>query len=362
MNANAPRYRFGAIGAILLALAFALSSHDRAGFYAAWLVAWLFFAWVAMGGLVGVWIHTLTGGEWGEAIREPALTAASLLPVLSLLFLPVLIGVNDLYPWAAEAMRGAARWEGELSAPDFKRAWLQTGSFVLRSVGVLLVWNVLAWLQRRPSAKRSAGIAAVSLIVYAFAVGVAAVDWIMSLMPLWYSSVFGLEIAVGQALAGLAFCVLLVARRRAIADSQIKRDLGNMLLTFVLTWAYLAFCQYLIVWAENLPHEIFWYEHRSGQPWLALGIAIVVLRFVVPFFALLFRSVKERASRMVIVAACLLLAHLMQSIWLVLPSVAERIDLRAQIWLLPLCLAGFAAVCRAALPEALAESVEVGDG
>ncbi|HEX8963622.1 MAG TPA: hypothetical protein VF801_11520 [Rhodocyclaceae bacterium] len=338
------RWRTGAAGIALLALALPGWWFDRTAFLAAWLTAWCFCAWIAMGGLATLWMHALTGGGWGEAVRAPLTRAAGLLPLLSVLFLPVLLGLRDLYPWAT-APRG---WEAELSAPAFKDAWLQPGFFAARSIAVLLLWNLLAWAARREE-RLSVRLAATSAILYALSVGVASADWLMSLSPLWYSSIFGLQAAAAQALAGLAFAAFVAASRNNVADRQTKRDIGNLLLTWVLAWGYLAFCQYLIIWAENLPHEILWYEQRRALPWPPLGIAVALLQFGVPFLALLFREIKDSSSHLATVAVVLLGAHLLALCWLILPSVAH-LQMRHEWWLLPLCVAGFSALCVAALP------------
>ncbi|MGE5468697.1 MAG: hypothetical protein ACM3Y9_14845 [Ignavibacteria bacterium] len=337
------RLRVAVAGALPLALAALAWRFDRTNFLAAWLAAWCFCAWIAMGGLVTVWIHTLTGGAWAEPLRAPALAASRLLPLLTLLFLPVLAGMHGLYPWA-----DAGRWD-DLSAPAFKDAWLRPWPFALRAAAILALWNLLAWAARRPPTGRARAVAATSLILYGASVGVAATDWLMSLTPLWYSSIFGLEIGVGQALAGLAFAVL-AAASRGTTRGQAGRDLGNLLFTYVLSWGYLAFCQYLVIWAEDLPHEILWYEARRSLPWPPLGLAVALLQFAIPFLALLFRDIKESPSHLATIAVLLLGAHLLNVCWLILPSVAG-LGMKNAWWLLPLCVAGFAALCRAALPD-----------
>lgn len=344
------RARIGAFGALLLALCLPAWQLDRVAFLAAWLSAWLFCLGLVLGGLANVWVHNLTSGAWGESIRRPLLETGRLLPWLALFFLPVLAGLADFYPWAGG--QGMERWAGELSAPDFKRAWLQPGPFALRAVGILLLWNLLAWLGRRPAWERSGPFAATALILYGLSLAVAAVDWIMSLMPFWYSSIFGLEVGVGQVLAGLALGVLRACREPGGADAQARRDLGNLLFAYVLTWAYTAFAQWLVIWSENLPHEIAWYVVRREQPWLALALALALIQFAAPLLLLLFRAVKDSPVRLGWVAALLLAAHLLEVWWLVLPSVAARLDGRYLLWLLPLTTLGLPAVCYALLPTA----------
>lgn len=342
------RRRLGLLGAVLLAVCLPAWWIARTTFLAAWLAAWSFWLGLALGGLASVWIHNLTGGAWGEAIRRPLLAFSGVLPALALLFLPIAVGMASLYPWAADASRGIARWTGELSAPGFKSGWLQPGPFMVRAAAILLLWNLLAWAARQPRLERSGPFAAVALIVYGVSASLAAVDWFMSLMPLWRSSIFGLETVAGQALAGLALAVLAVS---PATRPGVRRDLGNLLFTYVLIWAYCAFAQFLIIWSENLPHEITWYVARREVPWLFLGLLVVLGQFAIPLFALLFRRLKESPWGLLWVATGLLAGHLLDIGWLILPSVAPRLDGAMLIWLLPAATLGIGALCLALVPS-----------
>lgn len=330
-------------GALLLGLCLPAWWLDRTALLAAWLAGWCFAAGIVMGGLANVWLHTLTGGAWGDAIRPRLLGLGRLMPWLALLFLPILAGLQDLYPWAAG--RGLQPWAGELTAPAFKAAWLQPSGFALRAVAILALWCFLAWRSRRP---HSGPFAAVALVAYSFSVGVAAVDWIMSLLPVWYSSSFGLVVAIGQVLAGMAFAIALAARDHA--EPRLLRDLGNLLLAYVLTWAYLAFTQFLIVWSENLPHEISWYVVRLQTGWLWAGVLLAVFHFALPLLILLFRQAKESARWAARLALGLLAVHALDCWWLVLPSVAGRASSPHLLGLAVLATLGLAALGWGLLP------------
>ncbi|HZX33259.1 MAG TPA: hypothetical protein VFF03_18045 [Rhodocyclaceae bacterium] len=342
------RRRLGVLGAVLLAVCLPAWWIDRTTFLAAWLVAWSFWLGLALGGLASVWIHNLTGGAWGEAIRRPLLAFSGILPTLAVLFLPVAVGMASLYPWAADASLGSARWTGEQSSPGFKSGWLQPGPFMVRAAAILIFWNILAWAARQPRLERSGPFAAAALIAYGISASIAAVDWIMSVMPLWHSSIFGLEVVAGQALGGLALAVLALS---PTVGPGVRRDLGNLLFTYVLIWAYCAFAQFLIIWSENLPHEIAWYVARREVPWLLLGLLVVLGQFAIPFFALLFRRLKESPQALAWVATGLLAGHLLDLGWLVLPSVAHRLDGAMLIWLLPATTLGIGALCVALAPS-----------
>lgn len=297
-----------------------MSTHAVASLLALYLTAWWCGIGVVMGGLAIVWIHDLTGGAWGEPLRAPLLGMARHTWLLALLFVPILAGVGALYPWAADAARGAQRWAPDIPAHSaaFKSLWLSRTGFVIRGVAVLAVWVVLATMSQSGRHARSPRFAAAALIAYGLTVSIAAVDWIMSLMPLWYSSVFGLLLATGQACAGLALGTWLAARRGA--PPPVLLDLGNLLMTAVITWAYLAFTQYLIIWAEDLPHEIGWYLVRRAGVWPLLAWVLALGHFALPMLALLSRRVKRSPPMLATVAAIVLVMHAVEACWLVLPS------------------------------------------
>jgi hypothetical protein len=182
-----------------------------------------------------------------------------------------------------------------------------------------------------PASGGSAGarrIAAIGLIVYALTASLAAVDWIASLTPKWYSSTFGLVVGTGQMLAGAAFGVAVAAFLARPADDEGTRlrfhDLGNILLMYVLTWAYLAYTQFLVIWSENLPHEIHWYVPRVQTGWAGLGIFLIAFHFFLPLFILLSRAAKRAPGLLGWIAAGLLVAHLADAFWLVEPTFRPR--------------------------------------
>ncbi|HJV83895.1 MAG TPA: hypothetical protein VJ698_00350 [Noviherbaspirillum sp.] len=333
---------------ILAAICVAAWRYAPAAFFAAYLAAWWFCTGLVMGGLANVWAHNLTGGRWGEAIRGPLLDLSRLMWLLALLFLPLLFGMRELYPWAGLAAQGPQRWAGELPlhSAGFKSAWLSPSFFVVRSIAYLVLWTLLAHLSRRPRLERSARFAAAALILYGLSVSLAAVDWIMSLMPLWYSSAFGLVAGTGQMLAGMALAVVLAARANLRAEASLPpivfRDLGNLLLMYVMTWAYLVFTQFLIIWAENLPHEIVWYVARMNGGWLVVAWLLTLFHFFVPLVILLFRNVKQAPVLLGWIAAGLLAMHLLDVWWMILPSLA--VEWMQWLWAAPLAILVFGAM------------------
>jgi hypothetical protein len=320
---------------VLLAAALAGWRLDLRALLACYLAAWWFVAGALLGGLANVWLHQLTGGAWGETIRGPLLRAARWLPLACVLFLPVLLGAPLLYPWQ----------HGVSGEPDaaFRHLWLSPVFFTVRGIGYLLLWSVLAIVETR-ARTRSAARAAACLLAYGFSVSLAAVDWIMSLQPEWYSSVFGWLAGTGQMLTGLALAVLLIDRGAA---RRRLPDLGNLLMMYVLTWAYLAYVQFLIIWAADLPHEISWYLRRGAPGWQAVAWVLVAGHFAGPLCILLSRHAKAAPALMGVLAGALLAAHLLDCWWLVLPSIP--FVTHHWLWLAPLVAAGFGLLAWTAL-------------
>jgi hypothetical protein len=309
-----------AVSVAALVLCLADTFMDARMALASYLTAWLFALGLSLGALANLMLHVLTGGRWGVPLYPALIAAVRLLPLLALLAIPLLVGADALYPWASDA-------PGTL--PAGKSWWLNRNFFIARWIAYLLIWNVLgavwlrAWRAGKPAASATA-ISAAGLIVYGFTMSLAAVDWIASLVPQWKSSGFGLLVITGQMLAAMAFGIAVAVRQDDAGSGDMARqnglDLGNLLLMYVMTWAYLAFTQFLIIWAENLPHEISWYVPRLQTGWRWLGVFLVVFHFFVPLLILLSRHAKRSPQLLGRLAVAVLVAHLVDVVWLVLPS------------------------------------------
>ncbi len=283
-----------------------------------YLFAWLLFLGLALGGMANLMLHNLTGGRWGLAVRPAFLAMTRLVPLAALLLAPVLFGMRSLYPIADSG-------------------WFTPGFFVARSVAYVVIWTVLALLVARIP---SQGFSGAGLIVYAFTMSLAAVDWIGSLVPEWYSTGFGLVVGVGQMLGAMALAIAYIGLRSPPGEREVFHDLGNLLLMYVLTWAYLAFVQFLIVWVGNLPREISWYVPRLQTGWFAIGVLLVVFHFFAPLAILLSRTAKRAPFFLGSLAAGLLVMHAIDVYWLVAPSV--RRDGFHVAWLDPVAFAALA--------------------
>ena len=312
---------------------------DRDEFWRAYLFAWIFCLEIGLGGLGLVLLHHLAGGRWSAAVRPIAQSAALTLPVLGLFFLPLLVALPALYPWADS---------GQMAASELlrsKSAWLNTPFFVGRAVVYFAVWILLAVGMKRlsQSATRSRQLAAVGMILYVLTTTFAAFDWMMSLEPTWFSSIYGLLFLAGQVVAGISLAVIglhLSSRELSAGQQPIQsfNDLGNLLLASVMIWAYFAFSQYLIIWSANIPEEAVWYAHRSGGGWQWVALALIGLHFVLPFALLLSRSVKRNPRVLVWLAGLLFLARAVDLYWLIVPAFhPEGMYFH---WLYPLLLVG----------------------
>jgi hypothetical protein len=290
------------------------------------LAAWWWAMGIVLGCFTNAWMHVLTGGAWGIPVRAVAVSMSRRVPWLLLGLVVIAATVNLLYPWA---MQPADEWTKAMARPAFVRTWLSPTFFIVR----LAVYGAGWWWITRPASMRSKGAAARSIVVYAVLTTLASVDLLVSLLPGWYSTAFGLVAMSMQALSGAAAVVLL-----ADVPAPVRRDLGNLLLMWCMTWGYLAFMQFLIIWAENLPREIAWYVPRLQTGWKWIGIVLAMLLLVVPFLALLFRSVKDDPLRLRAVAVLLLAASALDCVWLVVPSVDAH-DLHAW-WIAPIAMLG----------------------
>lgn len=303
---------------------------DREQFWQSYLLAYSFWLHIALGCLGVVMLHHLVGGRWSAMIRRLMEAGAMTLPLMAVLFIPLLFGLTTLYPWTDSAHVA----ESELL--QHKAAYLNIPFFVLRAALYFMVWLGLAFLLRRWSleqdrtgepgpARRMRRLSAVGMILYVLAVTFAAYDWLMSLEPEWFSSIYGLLLLAGQGAAALAVAVIglrAMDHTQALSQERIQafNHLGNLLLGFVMLWAYLAFSQFLIIWSANIPEEAIWYYHRSQGGWLGVGMVLIGVHFAVPMLLLFSRRVKRRGTVLALLAALLLAARLVDLVWLVVPA------------------------------------------
>jgi hypothetical protein len=318
-------------GALGLAVAAAGGLVDPVQFFRSYLVAYLFFTGIALGSLGLVSLNHVTGGLWGVVIRRVCESAMRTLPLLLILFIPLLFGLSDLYEWA--------RPEAVAHDPilQHKQVYLNVPFFIARVGIYFAIWIVVAFYLVRWSreqddtgnpdvVRRLQFLGRGALLLYSLTMTFAAIDWAMSLEPHWYSTIFGILIIGGQVLSAFAFVIpvmMLIVQRepfsRLITAEQFH-DLGKLMLAFVMLYAYFAFSQFLIIWSANLPEETPWYLARLHGGWQYLAVTVLLLEFVLPFTILLSRNLKRNARRLAIVALIVLCARLLDLFWLIKPS------------------------------------------
>jgi hypothetical protein len=267
-----------------------------------------YFSWLgmALGSLGLLMLHNLTGGAWGFAIRGPLQAAARTLPLLTLFFLPIAAGAFWIYPWTA--------------APT---DYLNLPFFLIRSVIYFGIWLTAASvLKRGPSDGIAQNFSGPGLVLLALTVTFASIDWIMSLEPDWYSTIFGAMVGSAQLLTALALAIgmatLIRAADRTFAEAW--NDLGNLLLAFVMLWTYMEFSQFLLIWSGNLPEEITWYLHRTEGGWQWVGLSLAVGYFALPFCLLLSSDLKRTPGGLRVVAFLIVAMSVVQNFWLIAPA------------------------------------------
>ena len=316
------------LGAVLCAL---LGAGNPKQFFFSWLVSFLFFVSLALGALFFVLIQYATQGGWSIVLRRIGETTFTTIPVMAVLFLPLLFGLGDLYAWAVP---GAAEHDALLR---WKAPYLNVPFFLIRAALFFGIWTFMALLYYRGSRGQDAtGDPAVSarlrlfagpgIIVLALTQTFASVDWIMSLTPHWYSTMFGVYFFAGSFVGFIALLsVAAVAMRRAglldtVINAEHLQDVGKMLFAFMIFWTYIAFSQFFLIWYGNLPEETIWYKARMEGSWLAVSIFIMAGHFVAPFFYLMGRAVKRNGVTLAIGGAWLLLMHFVDLYWQVMPT------------------------------------------
>ena len=323
-----PALIVGAVG-ILLSLFGAAIARDQ--FFRSWLLSYLFWFAIALGALPLVMLHHLVGGKWGFATRRILESVTRTLPLMTILFVPVIFGIHSLYEWSHD----------DAVAQDIilqhKSLYLNTPFFIARAAFYFAAWLLMGWFLNRWSkqqdstrdgsfAKRFQRLSAPGLIIYALTITFASTDWVMSLEPHWFSTIYGMMFMVGQALTTLAFVIAvlaLLADTPPISDflePEIFNDLGNLLFAFIMLWAYLSFSQYLIIWSGNLPEEIPWYLRRSRGGWQWIAVALALFHFAIPFFLLLIRRNKRRRQVISGIAIAVVVMRLVDLMWLVVPA------------------------------------------
>jgi hypothetical protein len=319
------------VGAVGLLACLAGVVFDPVQFFRSYLWSWIFWMGLPIGCGQIVMLQYLISSRWGFVTRRILLAGTQTLPLMFLLAVPVIAGLPALFPFA---MPGYVERSGAL---QWKMPYLNTPFWLARMALYFLVWWWIARLLNRwADAEERTGdlnyvmkarsLSGPGIIAYSLAMTFAAVDWAMSLEPEWYSSVYPAFYLVGQVLAAFALAIVVLrylGEFPPLSEHVRPRhfhDLGNLLFTFVILWAYLQVSQLIVIWSGNLPHEIIWYLNRTVGGWAYYTALLVVFHFFVPFFVLLSRQSKLKARNLATVAVFVFAMRIADQYWLIAPA------------------------------------------
>ena len=344
------------IGALFAAISLVLAFIRPDEFYRAYLLGFMCWLGVALGSMAIVMIRHLTGGGWGTVIRRILGAAMRTLPLLAVLFIPVILGIRRLYIWAQPLANIEDKHLRE-HLEQITQTYLTVNGFIIRAVFYFAVWNILSFLLSkwsketdRPNAPDNSGrfkaVSGPGLILYGFTISFAAIDWVMSLDPSWISTIFGLIILIGQVLSAMCFAIVV---ERILFDYKPMSELlkpdfvhdhGKWMLAFIMVWAYFNFSQWLIIWAGNLPAEITFYLRRLSGGWGTIGLILVLFHFAIPFATLLSRSFKRNIRTLVWVAAWLMLMRYVDLFWIIEPNFSKTLTVTIADVVVPIAIGG----------------------
>ena len=355
-------------GFLSLLAAFWKPTHEQ--FFHSYLLGFMLWLGVTLGSMAFLMIQHLTGGKWGMVIRRQLEAAMKTLPLMAVLFIPIIVGMPYLYSGngTQHGWLNATKSDGHLY--DLSHEYLtRFGSahflfldgYIARAIVYFAIWLVLAYFLGRWSDEQDAPpvqnlsprfrkIAAPGLILYAFTISFAVIDWVMSLDPHWISTIYGFIFIVGECLSAMCFAVVVenILSRYQPTASLLKakevHDHGKLMLTFVMLWAYFSFSQLLIIWAGNLPSEITFFTRRLNDGWQRIGLALVLFHFAIPFLFLLSRGFKRNPRKLVWLASWLIFMRFVDLYFYIEPNFHKSIyfsPLALLDLVVPIAIGGF---------------------
>ncbi len=300
-----------------------------------WLLGFVFWGGIGIGSIGVLMLQYLTGGAWGVVIRRFVEAGSRTLPLLVILFIPLAIGVytHRIYEWTHAAPTDhIIEARGVYLLPW---AWI-VRSFIYFALFGVIVYLLNSWSARQDTAptvedsrlllERASRFSGPAMVIYALVVTFAVVDWVMTLDPHWFSTMWGLLFVAGWALSCFCFVVAVLAYlsdkapMNAVLGKRHFHDLGKLMLALVMVWAYFNFSQFLIIWSGNLPEETTWYIARMHGGWGYIGVALIVFHFAFPFLVLLQQDFKKKAKWLATLAGFILVMRLVDMFYLIGPS------------------------------------------
>jgi hypothetical protein len=352
------------VGVVFSVIALLLAFLRPDEFFRAYLISYMDWLGVGLGSMAILMLRHLTGGGWGMVIRRVLGAAMRTVPWMLLLLIPIFFAMPRLYLWA-RPLDAIANPHLREHLEQLTKSYLSVSGFIIRAVIYFIIWGILIFLLTKWSAEQdhppvrdnSARFKAVSgpgLILYAFTISFAGIDWVMSIDPSWISTIFGLVLLAGEVLSAVCFAVIverILFRYRPMSEllkPSFVQDHGNLMLTFIMVWAYFSFSQLLIIWSGNLPEEITWYFRRLNGGWGFIGLFLVIFHFAVPFAILLSRQFKRDVTRLVWLASWLLVTRYFDLLWMIEPNFSQTFRITLADLVLPFAIGGLwmALFCR----------------
>ncbi len=323
-----------AVGAIALVGAAVLGFGNATGFFQSYLMAFLFCVGLSLGAFILMVVQHMAGGSWGALISRPLEAAVALLPLMAILFVPLLFGMDRLFVWTD------ADYLASHALVANKTAYLNVPFFIVRAVIYFGVWTLAALLYRRLSARqdevghdggklgyRMKSMSGMWVVVYVMTMTFAGIDWAMSVTPMWFSGIYSVILMISQAITAMAFIILVLislAGRNASIDALLTpkrlQDLGNFLMAFTMFWAYTQVSQLIIIWSNNIVETAEWYVIRLGPEWVGLAAFLLFFGFFAPFMILFSRWVKRKRRTLAIVAVWAIFVQILNIVWFLVPA------------------------------------------
>ena len=322
-------------------------------FYSAYLTVFMLGLGLSLGCMAILMLYHLVGGAWGTVSRRILEAGMMTLPLMAVLFIPILLNLRRLYDWARPDVLAK-----DPKLADIAHTYLNRNATMTRAAFYFAVWMLMAFLLNRWSTEqdnmearnrstlRFRALSAPGLVIYALTISFAVIDWVMSLQARWISTIYGLIFIAGGALSTYCFVVLIetiLGQRKPMSEylrSTEVHDHGKFMLAFVMVWAYFNFSQWLIIWAGNLPEEIPWFFRRIHGGWGYVAFFLVLFHFAVPFAFLLSQRLKRQTSTLVWIASWLLLMRIVDIFWHIEPAQSLHHDTFHISWMLFAALAG----------------------
>lgn len=307
-----------------------------ASFYSAYLIGYMFWLGLPLGCMAILMLYHLVGGKWGTVIRRILEAGMMTLPMMFILFIPILANLPKLYPWARPEVLS-----GNRDLADIASSYLHAGGFdgiIARYIVYFAIWIVMAYFLNRWSTEqdtpaggekstlRFRALSGPGLVIYSLSISFAVIDWVMSLQARWISTIYGFIFIVGEVLSAFCFVVIvesILSKRKPTSEYLAPKQLndhGNLMLTFVMLWAYFNFSQLLIIWAGNLPDEISWFVRRFNNGWGPVGLFLAAFHFAVPFSLLLSKALKRNVRKLAVLASWLMFVRIVDIFWHVEPA------------------------------------------